>query len=68
MTRIAYVTTHYPRVALTFISGEVDAMEERGIVIAPFAMNLPADADLGIDQGRRTDPGRGACERDPGWA
>lgn len=47
---IAYVMTHYPRVALTFISGEIDALERRGVPIAPFAMNPPSDCDLGSEQ------------------
>jgi len=45
-TAVAYVMTHYPRVALTFIAGEVDALERRGIVIHPFAMNAAAPEDL----------------------
>ena len=43
---VAYVMTHYPRVALSFLSGEIDEMEMRGATIAPFAMNLPDQADL----------------------
>ncbi|GAA4745100.1 glycosyltransferase [Sphingomonas daechungensis] len=43
---VAYVMTHYPRVALSFLSGEIDEMELRGATIAPFAMNLPDQADL----------------------
>lgn len=50
---IAYVMTHYPRVALTFISGEIDALERRGIVIEPFAMNLPSAEDLCSDDYKR---------------
>ena len=56
MTAVAYVMTHYPRVALTFIAGEIDALERRGITIEPFAMNMPPDADLGSeDLARRRD-------------
>jgi glycosyltransferase involved in cell wall biosynthesis len=50
---IAYVMTHYPRVALTYISGEIDALEARGLTILPFAMNAPAAEDLGSDDLRR---------------
>ena len=49
---VAYVMTHYPRVALTFIAGEIDAVERRGITIHPFAMNMPADVDLGSEVSR----------------
>ena len=49
---VAYVMTHYPRVALTFIAGEIDAVERRGITIDPFAMNMPADIDLGSEESR----------------
>lgn len=44
--QIAYLMTHYPRVALTFISGEIDAMERKGASILPIALNLPEPADL----------------------
>lgn len=44
--QVAYVMTHYPRVALSFISGEIDEMEADGAMIHPFAMNLPDKADL----------------------
>lgn len=44
--QIAYLLTHYPRVALTFISGEIDAMEARGIGILPIAVNEPGRDDL----------------------
>jgi colanic acid/amylovoran biosynthesis glycosyltransferase len=44
--QIAYVMTHYPRVALSFIAGEIDGMDALGITIHPFAMNIPDAADL----------------------
>jgi colanic acid/amylovoran biosynthesis glycosyltransferase len=44
--RVAYVLTHYPRVALTFIAGEIDEMEGRGARVFPIVMNLPQAADL----------------------
>ena len=43
---LAYVMTHYPRVALSFISGEIDEIEALGGTIHPIAMNLPDRADL----------------------
>lgn len=36
---IGYVVTHYPRVALTFISGEVDEVERAGMSVRIFSMN-----------------------------
>ncbi|WP_219893740.1 glycosyltransferase family 4 protein [Aquisediminimonas profunda] len=42
--------THYPRVALTFISGEIDAMERMGQPISPVALNLPETADLASEE------------------
>lgn len=43
---LGYVMTHYPRVALSFISGEIDEIEALGGTIHPIAMNLPDPADL----------------------
>jgi colanic acid/amylovoran biosynthesis glycosyltransferase len=43
---VAYVMTHYPRVALSFISNEIDALERLGMTVHPLAMNLPDAADL----------------------
>ena len=43
---LAYVMTHYPRVALSFISGEIDEIEALGGTIHPIAMNLPDKVDL----------------------
>jgi colanic acid/amylovoran biosynthesis glycosyltransferase len=43
---IAYVMTHYPKVALSFLSGEIDEMEMRGATVQPFAMNLADQTDL----------------------
>lgn len=48
--QIAYIMTHYPRVALTFISGEIDAMERKELPILPIALNLPDDADVTSDE------------------
>lgn len=49
---VAYVMTHYPRVALTYIAGEIDEMERRGARIFPIVMNLPAVEDLTSDEAR----------------
>lgn len=48
--KLAYVMTHYPRVALTFIAGEIDEMERRGAEIFPIVMNAPGSSDLGSDE------------------
>ena len=50
---VAYLMTHYPRVALTFISGEIDAMERMGQPIFPIALNMPEGADLTSDEAHR---------------
>jgi len=39
--RVAYVMTHYPKLAQTFISNEIDALEQAGVQVACFAMNPP---------------------------
>jgi colanic acid/amylovoran biosynthesis glycosyltransferase len=39
--RVGYILTHYPRVAQTFISGEIDAVERAGVRVRTFAMNAP---------------------------
>jgi glycosyltransferase involved in cell wall biosynthesis len=38
---VAYVMTHYPRLAQTFIANEIDALEQAGVQVACFAMNAP---------------------------
>lgn len=43
--RVGYVLTHYPRVAQTFITGEIDAVEGAGVNVRTFAMNAPAVGD-----------------------
>jgi glycosyltransferase involved in cell wall biosynthesis len=50
--RLAYVMTHYPRVALTFIAGELDEIERRGGRILPIVMNEPGLDDLQTDEAR----------------
>lgn len=50
--RVAYVMTHYPRVALTYIAGEIDEVERCGGRIFPIVMNSPAAEDLTTDEAR----------------
>ncbi len=49
---IAYVLTDYPRLAMTFISGEIDAIEAIGGRVFPMAMNAPAPGDLTTPEAR----------------
>lgn len=44
--RVAYLMTHYPQLAQTFIAGEIDALERLGLAIEPFAINASQPADL----------------------
>lgn len=44
--RVGYVMTHYPRLAQTFITGEIDAVERAGVDIHCFAMNAPDAVEL----------------------
>jgi colanic acid/amylovoran biosynthesis glycosyltransferase len=42
--RIGYVLTHYPRLAQTFIAGEISELERLGLHIAPVSLNpCPAE-------------------------
>ena len=50
--RVAYVLTHYPRVALTYIASEVDEVERHGGRISPIVMNMPVPEDLTTDEAR----------------
>lgn len=50
--RVAYVMTHYPRVALTYIAGEMDEVERRGGRILPIVMNMPGAEDLTSNEAR----------------
>ena len=43
---VGYVMTHYPRLAQTFIAGEIDAVEDAGVTIRRFAMNPPDIREL----------------------
>ena len=49
---VAYVMTHYPRVALTYIAGEIDEVERDGEQIFPIVMNLPGQEDLTTEEAR----------------
>jgi colanic acid/amylovoran biosynthesis glycosyltransferase len=53
--RVGYVMTHYPRLAQTFIAGEIDSVVAAGVEVTPFAMNRP-------DAGERARPGAAARE------
>jgi glycosyltransferase involved in cell wall biosynthesis len=50
--KVAYVMTHYPRVALTYIAGEIDEVERNGGEIYPMVMNLPVREDLTTEDAR----------------
>ena len=43
--RVGYILTHYPRLAQTFIAGEIAAVERTGVIVRPFAMNLPSPSE-----------------------
>src|SRR5438067_10195308 len=43
---VAYMMTHYPKVAQTFIQGEITEVRRHGVNIVPFAMNPPESAEL----------------------
>jgi glycosyltransferase involved in cell wall biosynthesis len=43
--RVGYVLTHYPRLAQTFIAGEIAAVERSGVIVLPFAMNPPSASE-----------------------
>lgn len=50
---VAYVMTHYPQVALTFLSGEVDAVTRLGGRIVPIAINSDDSEPATPDAARR---------------
>lgn len=50
--RVAYVMTHHPRVATTFISGEVDGIRRAGGEVATIAINQPSPDDLSTEAAR----------------
>lgn len=43
---VGYVLTHYPKLAQTFIAGEIDAVERAGVPVQVFAMNAPEAGEL----------------------
>ena len=49
---VAYVMTDYPKLAMTFISGELDEVERRGHRVVPIAMNAPTARDVADAEGR----------------
>jgi glycosyltransferase involved in cell wall biosynthesis len=53
--RVGYIMTHYPKLAQTFIAGEIDSVAAAGVEVTPFAMNRP-------DTGERARPGAAARE------
>jgi glycosyltransferase involved in cell wall biosynthesis len=46
---VGYVLTHYPKLAQTFIAGEIDAVERAGVPVRVFAMNAPEASELARD-------------------
>ena len=52
---VAYVMTHYPRPALTFIALEMRELERMGGRVTPIAVNVPSAEDLGTDEMRRAE-------------
>lgn len=48
---VAYVMTHHPRVAMTFIAGELAEIQRLGGRITPIAMNSPAAEDVATPEG-----------------
>jgi colanic acid/amylovoran biosynthesis glycosyltransferase len=50
---VAYVLTHYPRTALTFIDLEIREIERSGGTVAPIAVNSSVEADLRTSVARR---------------
>lgn len=51
--RVAYVMTHHPRVATTFINGEIEGITRAGGEILPVAINPPGPEDLTTPEARR---------------
>jgi colanic acid/amylovoran biosynthesis glycosyltransferase len=49
---VAYVLTHYPRVAQTFIAREIEELERIGRQVLTISMNEPGQADLDAPGGR----------------
>lgn len=51
--RVGYIMTHYPRVAQTFISGEIDSVGRAGVEVRCFAMNSATTGDRSAPDGDR---------------
>lgn len=43
---VGYVLTHFPKLAQTFIAGEIEAVERAGVPVRVFAMNAPEAHEL----------------------
>lgn len=66
--RVAYVLTHYPKLAQTFIAGEIDPLERAGIAVACFAMNPPEPVEAARDGAARRIAGTTYLKREFGAA
>ncbi len=44
--QVGYVLTHYPKLAQTFIAGEIEAVERAGQPLRIFAMNAPEPSEI----------------------
>jgi colanic acid/amylovoran biosynthesis glycosyltransferase len=56
-TGVAYVLTHYPRLAQTFISGEVAELRRQGVDVRTVSMNAAAPTDVASDAARAEQAG-----------
>jgi glycosyltransferase involved in cell wall biosynthesis len=54
---VAYVVTHHPRTALTFIDQEIRELENAGGRVTPIAINVPGPDDLRSAKARATAQG-----------
>ncbi|HTH06679.1 MAG TPA: glycosyltransferase family 4 protein, partial [Ilumatobacteraceae bacterium] len=51
--RVAYVVTHYPRLAQTFIADEIKALRAAGVEVVTTSVNRPEPSDVSGPEGRR---------------
>jgi glycosyltransferase involved in cell wall biosynthesis len=49
---MCYVLTHFPRLAQTFIAGEISEIERLGVTVVPVALNSCSPDELSTDQAR----------------
>ncbi len=54
---VAYVLTHYPRLAQTFISGEVAELRRQGVEVRTVSMNAPPPSDVATESAQREQAG-----------